>query len=264
MNSRAQIVATIGPASNSPEMLKSLIGAGMDIARINFAWFPDDNETRIEDIRNVSRECGRAIPIIADLPGPRVQQEHGHTYDASAEFSLTEKDKETLALCAHKQIEYVALSFVGNAEDIARYRDVIKSYGGTQKVIAKIERKAAVEALDEIIAASDAIMIARGDLGQEVPLEEIPFIQQSIIEKAGEAGKPVIVATQMLLSMVEHPEPTRAEVTDVEAAIQGGADAVMLSEETASGKYPVEAVKMMERILLATERHYADTPLHPL
>lgn len=256
MNSRAQIIATIGPASNGPEMLRKLIAAGMDIARINFAWFPDDNETRIEDIRAAAISLDRSIPIIADLPGPRIQEEHGHTYDTEAVCTLTPKDQETLKFCAEKQLEYVALSFVAKPEDVECYRDEIRRNNGSQKIIAKIERKAALAHAEGIIAQSDAIMIARGDLGQEIPLEEIPFVQKDLLAKAKQAGKPVIVATQMLLSMTEHNEPTRAEVTDVEEAIHEGADAVMLSEETASGKYPLEAVEMMERILTASEKRY--------
>jgi pyruvate kinase len=127
--------------------------------------------------------------------------------------------------------------------------------GGTQKVIAKIERKVAVERIDEIIAAADAIMIARGDLGNEIPLEEIPFVQRAILQKANDAHKPVITATQMMISMTEHDTPSRAEVSDVTDAILEGSDAVMLSEESASGKYPVQAIQMMKRIVLDTQQH---------
>ncbi len=160
------------------------------------------------------------------------------------------------------------MSFVASARDVEHCREVIKQIGPRligpgPKIIAKIERKAAVEKIDEIIAAADAVMVARGDLGSEVPLEEIPFIQKMIIAKANAAGKPVVVATQMLLSMTERTEPTRAEVTDVEEAIMSGADAVMLSEETASGRFPVEAVAMMERSIAEAERH-EDRRLHSL
>ena len=265
MNSRVQIVATIGPASNKFEILKPMIEAGMDIARINFTWFdPINDDGRILLIRTAAKEYGRSVPIIADLPGPRIQEVGGHTYDPSPRSSITEKDEEMLKFCVENRMEYVALSFIANAEDITRYRDAIKKYGGTQKIIAKIERKTAVDALDEIISAADAIMIARGDLGKEVPLEEIPFIQKIIITKANTAHKPVITATQMMFSMTDHKEPTRAEVTDVEEAVASGSDAVMLSEETASGQFPVEAVTMMERVITATERHYAEHPVNAL
>lgn len=265
MNSRAQIVASIGPASEKSEVLKLMIEKQMDLARINFAWSNlEDGAHRIDTIRALAREAGKVIPIIADLPGSRVQDVDGHSYDASAPSSLMSKDEEVLRLCAEKEVEYVAISFVGNEEDVRRYREAIKKNNGSQKIIAKIERKAAVDAIDGIIAVSDAVMVARGDLGKEIALEEIPFIQKMIIAKANAAHKPVITATQMLLSMTEHPEPTRAEVSDVEEAIQYGSDAVMLSEETASGRFPVEAVAMMERILIATERHYTEHPLHLL
>lgn len=265
MTSRAQIVATIGPASEKLGVLRQLVEGQMDIARFNFEWFDLEKDgSRINMVRDIATECGRIIPIIADLPGPRVQLEAGHTYDASRPFSITERDENMLALCVRMHIEYAALSFVGNGADVALYREAVKRHGGTQKLIAKIERKAAVDAIDEIISVSDAVMVARGDLGREVPLEEIPFVQKAIIAKANAVGKPVIVATQMLLSMTEHEEPTRAEVTDVEEAILQGADAVMLSEETASGRFPVEAVTMMERILLEAERHRTARAIHSL
>ena len=264
MSSRAQIIATIGPASEKPEVLRLMITGQMDLARINFSWSDlQDGAHRIATIRALAAESGRGIPIIADLPGPRVQRTDGHSYEASSSIP-TSRDEEVLQLCVEKEVEYVAVSFVGDAEDVVRYREAIKSRNGLQKIIAKIERKAAVGAIDSIIAVSDVVMVARGDLGHEVPLEEIPFVQKMIIAKANAAQKPVITATQMLLSMTEHPEPTRAEVTDVEEAIRDGSDAVMLSEETASGRFPVEAVAMMERILVSTERHYGEHPLHLL
>jgi len=254
---RAQIVATIGPSSEQPGIMCAMIAGGMDIARLNFAWIDEARAIQqIDATRAAAVECGmKAPPIIADLPGPRVQLQSGHTYDSSIAVSLTPQDEKILVLCAQKNVEYVALSFVGSAQDIMHCREVIKKNNGSQKIIAKIERKAAVEKIDEIIAAADAVMVARGDLGNEVLLEEIPFIQKMIIAKSSSAGKPVIVATQMLLSMTKQKEPTRAEVTDVEQAIMDGADAVMLSEETASGQFPVEAVAMMERIIAEAERH---------
>jgi pyruvate kinase len=265
MSSRAQIIATIGPASETPEIVKSMIENQMDIARLNFAWLDrQSGERQIALIRAAARECGRTIPIIADLPGPRVQLNKGHTYDSSVPFSITPKDADTLRLCAEQNVEYVALSFVGNGKDVLHFRDAIAKEKGSQKIIAKIERKIALEHIDEIIAAADAVMVARGDLGNEVPLEEIPFVQKMIIAKANAAQKPVITATQMMLSMTEHQEPTRAEVTDVEEAISGGSDAVMLSEETAAGRYPAEAVAMMERIIIAAEKHRTERTIHLL
>lgn len=265
MNSKAQIIATIGPASDTLEVLRTMIENRMDMARFNFEWFdPKVTGPHIDTVRAVAAECGRQVGIIADLPGARVQLPEGHTYDASSSSALSSRDEEMLRFCAEKKIEYVALSFVGSSEDVALYRKAIRDCDGTQKIIAKIERKTAVDALDGIIAAADAVMVARGDLGKEVPLEEIPFIQKSIIAKANAAGKPVITATQMLLSMVEHPEPTRAEVTDVEEAIMDGSDAVMLSEETSIGRFPAEAVAMMERIVLEAEKHRPESIFHSL
>jgi pyruvate kinase len=265
MNSRVQIIVTVGPSSEKPEMLRRLIEGQMDVARINFAWIEAKEAAyRIDAIRATALTCGRTIPIIADLPGPRVQRSEGHSYDVSAPSSLTEGDEEVLRLCAEKEVEYVAISFVGSEEDVRRYREAIKNYGGAQKIIAKIERKAAIDAIDGILAASDAVMVARGDLGNEVPLEEIPFVQRMLIAKANAARKPVITATQMLFSMTERREPTRAEVTDVETAVRDGSDAVMLSEETSTGHFPMEAVAMMERIITAAERHSVEHPLHLL
>lgn len=265
MTSRAQIIATIGPASKAPDTLSALVANHMDLARINFGWSDlEDGVARIDAIRAAASNAGIVIPIIADLPGPRTQNEHGHSYDSSPSVLPTPHDEDVLRMCVEKQVEYAAISFVASAEDIERYRVAVTALGGVQKLIAKIERKAALENLDGIIEAADAVMVARGDLGKELPLEEVPFAQKTIIAKANAAGKPVITATQMLFSMVDHAEPTRAEVTDVEEAVRDGSDAVMLSEETASGRYPVEAVAMMERILSAAERHYGEHPLHPL
>lgn len=264
MSSKAQIIATIGPVSGNAEMLCSMSEAGMNIARLNFAWIPDEAEAlrQIRAARSGAAACGRSAPILADLPARRVTSAAGHTYDPSAPL-FNPQEEAQIAACIAEGVEMFALSFVGSATDIDALRTAIRARGGSQKIIAKIERKVAVEKIDEIIAAADAVMVARGDLGNEVPLEEIPFIQKMIIKKANAAGKPVIIATQMLFSMTKQKEPTRAEVTDVEEAIMDGADAVMLSEETASGSYPVEAVAMMERIVTEAERH-KDSVLHAL
>ena len=152
----------------------------------------------------------------------------------------------------------MALSFVRTAKDVEDLRALIKKQKGTQSIISKIETQEAIENIDAIIKATDAIMVARGDLAVEVGPEKVPAIQKMIVKKCNELGKPVIVATQMLFSMVEHSEPTRAEVTDVDTAILQGADAVMLSDETTIGKYPVEAVSMMERIILEAEKHMTE------
>ncbi len=233
-----------------------MIQHNMDVIRLNLSWGTLEEHTeQIAFITAVEKELGRQIPIVIDLPGPRTQGEGRHSYDAQAVSAITERDKELIRFGVGKEVDYIAVSFVGGPADIEKCREIIASFGGKQRVIAKIERRAAVASLERIIQVADAVMIARGDLGNEVPIEEIPFIQARIVEACKKAGKPVIVATGMLLSMVGNPEPTRAEVTDVEAAIMEGADAVMLSEETAKGRYPVEAVTVMERIVLEAEKH---------
>ena len=256
MNSKAQIVATIGPSSFAPEIFLQLLNHQVDVVRVNCSWEKmEEFPAHVEMVRRVAKTAGRHIPIMQDLPGPRVQEGTVHGYDHELASSFTEHDEEWMKLGAELGVEYAALSFVGSAKDIADAQAARERHHGKQKLIAKIERAQAITALDSIIEASDGVMVARGDLGSELPLEEIPFAQAHIIHKTNAAGKPVIVATQMMLSMTEHQEPTRAEVTDVAAAILQGADAVMLSEESATGKYPVEAVAMMERIVEAAEKH---------
>jgi pyruvate kinase len=257
MESVTKIIATIGPNSNSKEVISKLIAHHLDIARLNFSWGNYEWFTNvIKNIRESAKEQNKNIPIIQDLSGPRVQDGAEHRFGGEeSEEVITEKDISDLSFGIEQGVEYVALSFVGYAKDIIKLKELIKAKGGNQKVIAKIERKLAFENLEGIIKESDGIMVARGDLGNEFPLEEIPFIQHEIIEACNKAGKMVIVATQMLLSMIDNPTPTRAEVSDVAYAILDGADGVMLSEESARGNYPVEAVSMMEKISLVAEKH---------
>ncbi len=186
---------------------------------------------------------------------------------------LTAKDREDLAFGLAQGVDYVALSFVRSADDVREARALAAAQGASVPLIAKIEKHEALALLDEILAESDGLMVARGDLGVETPLEHVPLLQKLMIEKANRAGKPVITATQMLLSMVENPRPTRAEVADVANAILDGTDALMLSEETAAGRYPVEAVATMRRIAEDTEaafpferwmRRFEDTALQSL
>lgn len=260
MESKTKIVATIGPASDKKEVIVEFIKHKLDIARLNFSWDTHEGHKRIIDhIRSAAAECNTTVEIMQDLSGPREQtgKEHHFGGDAGGEV-ITEKDRNDLDFGIEQGVDYIALSFVGGAKDIIELRNLIKEKGGNQKIIAKIERKVAFENLDEILEVTDGIMVARGDLGNEYPLEEIPFVQHKMIEKANAKGKIVIVATQMMLSMVNSPTPTRAEVTDVAYAIIDGADGVMLSEESAAGKYPVEAVTMMEKIALAAEKHRKD------
>jgi pyruvate kinase len=175
---------------------------------------------------------------------------------------LTAKDRRDLEFAFKEDVDFVALSFVRDAEDVLRVQRLLKRRRKPVPVIAKIEKPQAVANIDAILEAADGIMVARGDLGVEIPLEEVPGVQKLLIRKANQAGKPVITATQMLRSMVDNPRPTRAEVTDVANAIWEGTDAVMLSEETAAGRYPVEAVAVMARVARTVEREMRNSPLH--
>jgi len=255
MASKAQIVATLGPASSNEKTFFDMVRRQADVARLNFAWGSyEEKSAQIAVVRAAEKEFNRRIPIIADLPGPRMTHDRGHTYDKKVTIP-TEVDIEHMKFSIEKKVDFFAVSFVGSADDVENVRAALKKLGGKQKLIAKIERKAALSDLEAIVKASDAIMVARGDLGSEIPLEEIPFVQARIIALSNKAKKPVITATEMLLSMKENPLPTRAEVTDVANAILLGSDAVMLSEETSVGKHPIEAVAMMERIVVESERH---------
>jgi pyruvate kinase len=167
--------------------------------------------------------------------------------------SLTEKDRKDIVVGLEEGVDAIALSFVRKASDVTVCRKVIADHGGHVPIIAKIEKHEAVENIDEIVTVSHAIMVARGDLGVEIDIERVPLVQKSIIRICNALGKPVITATQMLQRMVDNPRPTRAEATDVANAILDGTDAVMLSEETAAGKYPIEAVMMMDRIAVSAE-----------
>ncbi len=254
--SRVQIVATIGPSCSDPTIMEQMIRNGLDIVRLNFSWGTyDEHRGYIKTVRALEAKLSKSIPILIDLPGPRIQHEVGHSYDKEMVQAITEEDKKHIAFGVAEGVDYFGISFVGSAADIAIAREVITQAGGAQRMIAKIERQVAVEKHEEIINAADAIMIARGDLGEEIPLEKIPFIEMELLAACNKAQKPVITATQMMLSMTKQPYPTRAEVTDVAFAVIHGTDAIMLSDETAMGSYPVEAVSMMERIALEAEQH---------
>ncbi len=255
-SSVSQIVATVGPASKDKDTLKSMMQAGMDIARLNFSHGTHEEHAElIKTIREASSELGLRIPIIQDLSGPRLNTAEGHELDKSATKVITEKDINDLEFGIAQQVDYVVLSFVGTVDDILELRAEMKKRNADIPIIAKIERKEGIDNIDSIIEEADAVMIGRGDLGMNIPMESVPFAQKMIIRKMKKIRKPVITATQMLLSMTTNPEPTRAEVSDVANAILDGSDAVMLSEESARGKYPVEAVAMMERIIKESEHH---------
>jgi pyruvate kinase len=333
---KTKIVATIGPASESPEMLVRLIGAGLNVARLNFSHgSPAKHADVIQRIRDAAREMGRRVAIMADLPGPKLRLGKidpepiqllvgarftltsedivGDAQRASTSFerlprvvkpgdriflndglvqlvvervvgndvectvvvagelrsrnglnlpgidlgisAFTEHDRACLEFALKAGVDVVGQSFVERAADVQAVREAATKLGSQPFVVAKIERADALQHFDEILAAADGIMVARGDLGVEVPIEEIAYTQKQLIAKANVAGKPVITATQMLESMVASRLPTRAEATDVANAILDGTDCVMLSAESAMGKFPEEAVTMLAKIAAFTETH---------
>jgi len=265
MNSKAQIMATIGPATQSKEIIKKMIDKGMNITRLNSSWGTyKEHAGYVKNIKEAREEVGKNIPIVLDLSGPRIQEIEGHKFNVEALKIITDKDLADLKFGIEQNVDYVAMSFVGRKEDVLELREKMKEFGKVVPIIAKIERKVAVLNIDEIIKVSDAIMIARGDLGNEVPLEQIPFIEEDILKKCKKEKKPVIVATQIMESMMKNPQPTRAEITDIAYAILNGADILMLSEETAIGKYPLESVMMMERGIIEAEKHLENIKINSL
>jgi pyruvate kinase len=329
---RTKIVATLGPASDSPEKLRALVDAGMDAARLNLSHGTHaDHAERARRVRDVETEAGRPVALIADLQGPKLRVgalkepimltrgehvticaeematdgdlpvapavigdvlkpghdvliddglvrlrvedvEHGRARCAVVIGgritshkgvnlpgvplpipSLTRKDIADLEFALELGVDYVALSFVRSAADVRDLKALIEQAGVQAHVIAKIEKSEAVDVLDDVLAETDAVMVARGDLGVEIGPALVPLVQKRIILKTLEVGKPVITATQMLETMIHSAEPTRAEASDVANAILDGTSAVMLSGETAIGDYPVEAVAYMDRIARAIE-----------
>ncbi len=333
---RAKIVATLGPSCSTVELFRELVRAGLDVARLNFSHGSHEQKAElIRMVRQVAKEEGKPICILADLQGPKIRTgrlvngkpvllEAGklltitpRNIEGTAEMvstvfttlaenlepgsrillsdglielsveriegedvvcrivnggmlgekkginlpgipvkvpSLTEKDEEDLIFAIAHDVDTVAVSFVRTADDVRHVKRRLAALKSDAWVIAKLEKPQAIEHLDSILEVADAIMVARGDLGVEVPPEKVPAIQKHIIKRAAEFRKPVITATQMLESMIENPRPTRAEASDVANAIYDGTDAVMLSGETAAGKYPVEAVAMMAKIVSETEQ----------
>lgn len=331
-----KIVATLGPATDTPEQIAELIQAGMNVARFNFSHGThEEHARRFQIVRETATRLNKAVAILIDLQGPKIRTgslEHGEPIllRAGHEFTLTtrdlvgdgtivnttyellpidvrtgdsillsdglielrvmsttstdvrcevthggelrehqginlpgvrvsapavtKKDIDDLLFGLEHDADYVAISFVRMASDVQRVKDLITQAGKTTPVIAKIERPEAIKVLDDILHVADGVMVARGDLGVEMPTAEVPIVQKQIIDATNRRGLPVITATQMLESMIQNPRPTRAEATDVANAIIDGTDAVMLSGETAKGKYPVEAVKTMAVIAETTER----------
>jgi pyruvate kinase len=330
-NRHTKILGTLGPSSDTKDILMQLVHAGMDNVRMNFSHGSHaDHKRRFDMIREIEAEIGRPIGIVADMQGPklrvgtfkddkitltagqmlrldlsdelgdetRVQLPHpeiinavnvgdqllmddgkvrvvirakGDDYldveiEAGVKLSnnkgvnvpnvklpipaLTEKDRKDLVVALDLGADWIAQSFVQTAEDVRECQELIN---GRAKHIVKLEKPSALDELDEILDLTDAIMVARGDLGVEIPPENVPAAQKRIVRACRTLGKPVIVATQMLESMIESPQPTRAEASDVATAIYDGADCVMLSAETAAGAYPIEAVSMMNRIAESVE-----------
>jgi pyruvate kinase len=326
-----RIIATLGPASDSEEMIEKLFHAGADVFRLNMSHGNHQGKKDlVEKIRTVEERVGRPIAIMIDLQGPKLRvgtfKDGAVTLNEGAEFTLdqqdnpgdatrvtlphpelfrvmepgspillddgkiglevksaspdrlqciitrggalsdnkgvnvpkailplaalTEKDRKDLDFAMTQNVDWIALSFVQRPEDVAEAKAVVKGRAG---VLAKIEKPAALTRLDEIIEIADAVMVARGDLGVEAALEEVPTIQKQIIHRARAGGKPVVVATQMLESMITTPVPTRAEVSDVANAVFDDTDAIMLSAESAVGKYPVEAVRLMDKVAQQVE-----------
>src|SRR5258708_30447395 len=343
MNFRhSKIVCTIGPASCDPRILKRLLEAGMDVARLNFSHGSHaEHLACIQLLRATANELGRTIAILADLQGPKIRTGAlaggvpvtlrtgqkltittrkivGDSTRVSTIFlplhrevhrgdrilladglielrvesvrlkdvncrvvnggalgehkginlpgvklrvpALTAKDKTDLRFALAHGADYIAVSFVRRPEDVLLAKRLIRRAKKDTPVIAKLEKPEAIESLDQILKVSDGVMVARGDLGVEMSPERVPVVQKNIIARARQFRRPVITATQMLESMTENPRPTRAEAWDVANAIFDGSDAVMLSAETASGKYPVEAVGMMARIIQVAEASIAEFP----
>ncbi len=332
---RTKIIATVGPKTESEEMLKKLIEGGMNIARVNFSHSSHEGYKLFrEKILKTAKDLGQEVQILQDLQGPRIRvgklPEAGlklcqgdvvtfstekdcgsdkiHVDDPYLHLDMkvnepiylvnglielvaktivgkeieaevvrggqlfsrkavnvphtkltasgpTEKDLDDVRYALSVGVDLIGVSFVQTAKDIETLRAVVTDKA---KIIAKIENAVALKHIDEIIRASDGIMIARGDLGIEIPIEQVPYVQKNLIRHASWHNKPSIVATQMLYSMVTNPRPTRAEVSDIANAVWEGTTAVMLSDETASGNYPIESIEMMRRIVKQTEEYHYD------
>ena len=335
---RTKIVATLGPATDDHETLKELIGAGLNVARLNFSHGDHDElRARCAALKKAAAECGRFVGVIGDLQGPKIRVKRfkkssatlkrGHSFFLDPKLgesegskkgvgiayddlhkdvvagdmlllndgqitlkvdsvegtrvhttvviggvlsdhkginreggglsapALTNKDRADILLAAELGMDFIAVSFVRSADDVREARRLLEEAGGKGKIIAKIERVEALDRIDEIIGAADAIMVARGDLGVEMGYAELTGRQKQIIKRTRYKNKVVITATQMMESMIKNPIPTRAEVSDVANAVMDGTDAVMLSAETAVGKYPVAVVNAMNNICIGAESH---------
>lgn len=243
MRIHSKIVCTLGPASSSPVVIENMLKAGMDIARLNLSYGNSEEHARtISLVRSTSENLGKPVGVMLDLPG--YKRRRGGIVDVF---------KDQLEFASEQDVDFIALSFITSAEQVSEIRDLANTIDPQQPLIVKIEQERALENSKGIIEVSDGIMVARGDLALEISIEKVPLTQKRLIKEANQRGKPVITATQMLESMVRSSLPTRAEATDVSNAVLDGSDAIMLSEETAIGNYPVEAVAMMHRIAMEAE-----------
>jgi pyruvate kinase len=254
LNDNEKVELRFAKDANSVSTAKFIYVEGVDPSKVLIPGQPillADGIISLECI-----EVKNEAAVCTVVKGSRLRSRVGIAFPDSAINlpATTAKDMEDLKWGIQNGVDYAAISFVQNAEDVRNIREAINKAGADIKIIAKVERKAALENIHEIIEASDSIMVARGDLGLEFPLEQLPMIQKKIIEEANHSGKAVIVATQMLHSMITAVRPTRAEVSDIAAAVMSGADAVMLSEETAIGEHPVESVNYLSRIAMEAEK----------
>ncbi len=243
MKRHVKIVCTLGPASNSPEIIEKILKAGMDIARLNLSYGTlEEHRQLISAVRSLSRKLGLPTGVLLDLPGYKKR-----TGDIEDVF------EEHLKFAISQESDFIALSFVSSAQQVEEVKALLLRMESRIPVIVKIEQAQALEQSGAILRVSDGIMVARGDLASEISIEKVPLAQKQLINEANRQGKSVITATQMLESMVRSATPTRAEATDVANAILDGSDALMLSEETAIGSYPIEVIEMMVRIAIQAE-----------
>jgi len=240
---RTKIICTLGPASKSTDVIEGILKAGMDIARFNLAYgtLAEVGEL-IGKVRQLSPKLGLTTGILIDLPGLK----HS-TGDIREVFG------EHLQFALSQNATFIALSFISSAHQVKEVKKLLKEMDADISIIVKMEEARALKEIDAILGVCDGIMVARGDLGLQIKIEKVPLAQKQLVKKANQRGKPAIIATQMLESMVESPTPTRAEAADIANAVLDGTDALMLSEETAIGKYPVEATETMARIALEAE-----------
>ncbi len=250
-----QIIATIGPACNKLETIQAMVAAGMNVARLNFSWGTHDEHAHyIELVRTAAEREGVRVPIMQDISGPRIQTGSTHTFADNLPV-LTEKDRADVVAMVPYGVDYIAQSFVRSVDDIEDLRIALQEHNATSQVIAKIERQEAVNNLDSLIQAADGIMIARGDLGDAVPYYTLPFVKKDILQRCHQRQTPVIVATEMLTSMIDDTDPSRADISDIAHAVLDGASATMLSNETAVGTNPVAVVEVMRAVVDEAVRH---------